>query len=136
MTAGHDPNDSREVRTKEQLVEIREQRQADQAVNDTRMVMSTPEGRRWMHGVLKQLCEIHQHMFRAGGLPEQRQQDYLLGRQSIGLQLLEQIETHAHSETLTMTAEAKAAADALAAELAAEDALFDEDGNPKEDTDG
>lgn len=135
-TSGHDINDSREVRTKEQFVERREQRMAQQVRDDIRMVMSTPEGRRFMHSTLWQLCEVQAHMYRPGALPEQRDQDYLLGRQSIGLQLLEQLETHAPAESLAMRAEAKALAEALKAEIAAEDALFSDDDPQTEDTNG
>lgn len=131
--SGHDINDRRDVQTKEQLVKYREERREQMVARDLQTVMGTPEGRRFMHGVLKQLCEIHAFMYRPGGLPEQRDQDYLLGRQSVGLQLLEQIEKHAHPLTLHMTAEAKAAADEEAAQLKAEDALFDEDGNRIDD---
>lgn len=126
-TMHHDINDRREVQTKEQLVELREKRMADQVTLDTRMIMSTPEGRRFMHSTLWQLCEVQAHMYRPGALPEQRDQDYLLGRQSIGLQLLQQLETHTPAESLKMRAEAKSLAEALAAEIKAEDALFSDE---------
>lgn len=135
-TSHHDPNDSREVRTKEQMVERRAERMAQQVRDDIREVMSTPEGRRFLHSTLWQLCEVQNHQYRPGGLPEQRDQDYLLGRQSIGLQLLEQLEAHAPDESLEMRAEAKALAAALKAEIAAEDALFSDDDSQTEDTDG
>lgn len=133
--SGYDPNDKRDVQTKEQLVEMRQERMALQVADDVQMVMSTPEGRRFMHSTLWQLCEVQAHMYRPGSIAEQRDQDYLLGRQSIGLQLLEQLEAHSLAESLAMRAEAKSLAEALKAEIAAEDALFSDDDSQTQEQD-
>lgn len=136
--AGHDPNEAREVRTKEQLVRMRTERREQQVADDLAMVMSTIGGRRFISGVLGQLCEVRSSAFRAGHADQSRMQDYLLGRQSIGLQLLEQFEQHTPDQLQLMTTETKWAEAALKADLAAEDAMFDENGEPieQETTDG
>jgi len=121
----HDPNEKKEVQTKEKFVQLREKRQQQETADDVRAVMSTPEGRRLMNGLIG-LSGVRESPYRPGHLDQQRHQDYLLGRQSIGLQLIHQIETHAPNDTELMAAEARRRAAQLQAEIEAEDALFDD----------
>lgn len=121
----YDPNDKKQVDQRTKRAKLAQA----QAVDDVRAVMATPEGRRFVNGLLG-LTGLRDSVYRPGHVDQQRHQDYLLGRQSIGLQLLEQIEAHAALETDLMTAEARAdakeraeteAAEAIDAEAESED---------------
>lgn len=111
----YDPNDKKQVEKRKRREKLADVRAAD----DVRAVMGTPEGRRLVNGLIG-LSGVRDSSYRPGHLDQQRHQDYLLGRQSVGLQLLEQIETHAPNETELMTAEARKDAAELRATLEAE----------------
>lgn len=113
--AEYDPNDKKQVEKREQRERLADRRAGD----DVLAVMSTPEGRRLMNGLIG-LSGVRESPFRPGHLDQQRMQDYLLGRQSVGLQVLEQIEQHAPDQTELMTAEARRDAAELKATLEAE----------------
>lgn len=100
-----DPNDKRSVDRRAR----RQRLEAARASDDIRAVMTLPEGRRFIHGVLG-LCGLRESAWRPGGLDAQRSQDFALGRQSIGLEILQQVEAHAHAEAEQMMAEARKAA--------------------------
>lgn len=98
----YDPNDKKQVEKREN----RERLAARRAGDDVLAVMKTEAGRRVVNGLIG-LCEVRSSAYRPGLTDQQRHQDYILGRQSVGLQLLDQIELHAPSETELMTAEAR-----------------------------
>lgn len=101
----YDAGDKKQVDQRQKRQKLADARAGD----DVRAVMSTEWGRRFVHGVLG-LSGVRDSVYRPGDLSHQRHQDYLLGRQSVGLQILEQIERYALHETERMAAEARAAA--------------------------
>lgn len=100
-----DPNDKKQVDQRARRERLEQARAAD----DVLVVMRTPEGRRFVHGLLG-LCGMRESAYRPGDLTAQRHQDYQLGRQSVGFDLLREVETHAAAEAEQMMAEARAAA--------------------------
>jgi hypothetical protein len=107
----HDPNDARQVRRAEQLHRLEQERVAD----DLYAVMSTEQGRRFVHGLLG-LCDIRSDGYVPGGAEAQRHQDYMAGRRSVGIELLGELERHAPEQTEQMSTEARIAE--MEAELA------------------
>jgi|GEM_PF-682563 len=124
-----DPNNKRQVdqrKRRERLEDVR-------ASDDMLAVMRTPEGRRFVHGLLG-LCGLRESAWRPGGDDAARQQDFTLGRQSVGIDLLQNIEQHASDETELMMREARAAAAEKRAIEKAED--VDAEGEQQEQIDG
>ena len=124
-----DPNDKRQVDQRAK----RERLDGARAADDVLVVMRTPEGRRFVHGLLG-LTGLRESAWRSGGADAARQQDFQLGRQSVGLDLLQNIELHAGAETELMMSEARAAAAERRAIEQAEEA--EAEGEQQERTDG
>jgi len=124
-----DPNDKRQVDRRARRERLEQVRASD----DLLAVMRTIEGRRFVHGLLG-LCGLRESAWRPGDLTAQRQQDYQLGRQSVGLEILREVEIHAGQEAEQMMAEARAHAAELKAILDAE--AVEADGEQQEQADG
>ena len=100
----YDPNNKKAVDQRAKRERLDQVRAAD----DLRAIMQTPEGRRFMHGLLG-LCGLRESAWRPGDASAQRQQDYVLGRQSVGLEVLQAVEAHAGPLAEQMMAEARQA---------------------------
>lgn len=85
----HDPNDRKEV----QQAETREKRREREKAETLRVVMDTEHGRTVLRGVLG-LCDVMSSGYVPGGGAAERQQTYLAGRRSIGIDLLAEINKH------------------------------------------
>ncbi len=113
----YDASDTKQVRAAERREKLDRLRHADDLV----AIMDTPEGRRFMHGLLG-ICDIRNDGYVPGGRGAQRQQDYMAGRRSIGIEIVGQLEQHAGPQLELMMAEfRKEQADRRAAEEAGED---------------
>lgn len=104
MAPTYDPNEKRDVEKRAQREKLAERTAAD----DVRAVMDIEPGRRFVNGLLG-LCDLRGDGYVRGGKAAQREQDYLAGRRSVGIDLLGQIEIHAMEQTQLMTAEARKA---------------------------
>lgn len=101
----YSPNDKKQVDQRARRERLEEARAQDDII----AVMRTPEGRRFVHGLLG-LTGLRESAWRPGDASSARQQDYQLGRQSVGLDVLQNIELHASAETELMMSEARSAA--------------------------